>query len=96
MDGFAVCRTYVPPGDLPDHHINQRATVGPRTNVIRGAEAGADDYDVTKPVGSRDELAARVRALLRGARPGPSRRLPASGDSGSTRNRGRVATRTRE
>ena len=64
MDGFAVCRAVRARGDLPIIMITAR---GGAEDVIRGLEAGADDY-VTKPVGA-SELAARIRALLRRARP---------------------------
>ena len=64
MDGFAVCRAVRSRGDLPTIVITARSG---SEDVIRGLEAGADDY-VTKPV-VPSELAARVRALLRRARP---------------------------
>ena len=64
MDGFAVCRTVRSRGDLPIIVITARSG---SEDVIAGLEAGADDY-VTKPVVA-SELAARIRALLRRARP---------------------------
>jgi two-component system, OmpR family, response regulator MtrA len=74
MDGFAVCRTVRSQGDLPIIVITARSG---SEDVIRGLEAGADDY-VTKPVVA-SELAARVRALLRRARP-PVPAVLAAGD----------------
>jgi two-component system response regulator MtrA len=67
MDGFAVCRAVRERSDLPIIMITARSE---STDVIRGLESGADDY-VTKPVVA-SELAARVRALLRRARPEPA------------------------
>jgi DNA-binding response OmpR family regulator len=64
MDGFAVCRTVRARGDLPIIVITARSG---SEDVIAGLEAGADDY-LTKPVVA-SELAARIRALLRRARP---------------------------
>lgn len=64
MDGFAVCRSVRSRGDLPIIMITARSG---SQDVIAGLEAGADDY-VAKPVVA-SELAARVRALLRRARP---------------------------
>ena len=64
MDGFAVCRRVRDRGDLPIIMITARSG---SADVVRGLEAGADDY-VTKPLVA-SELAARVRALLRRARP---------------------------
>ena len=64
MDGFSVCRAVRSSGDLPIIMITARSG---SEDVIRGLEAGADDY-VSKPV-IASELAARVRALLRRARP---------------------------
>ena len=89
MDGFAVCRTVRSQGDLPIIVITARSGL---EDVIRGLEAGADDY-VTKPVVA-SELAARVRALLRRARP-PVPTVLAAGDVKIHPDRG-VATRRGE
>ncbi len=89
MDGFAVCRTVRSQGDLPIIIITARSE---SEDVIRGLEAGADDY-VTKPVVA-SELAARVRALLRRARP-PSPAVLFAGDVRIELDRG-VATRRGE
>ena len=67
MDGFAVCRSIRQRGDLPVIMITARSG---SADVVQGLEAGADDY-VSKPVVA-SELAARVRALLRRARPSES------------------------
>jgi two-component system response regulator MtrA len=90
MDGFAVCRTVRSQGDLPIIVITARSG---SEDVIRGLEAGADDY-VTKPVVA-SELAARVRALLRRARPPPVPTVLAAGDVRIHPERG-VATRRGE
>jgi two-component system, OmpR family, response regulator MtrA len=88
MDGFAVCRSVRSRGDLPIIMITAR---GGAEDVIRGLEAGADDY-VTKPVGA-SELAARIRALLRRAR--PEKHVIPAGDVVIDADRG-VATRAGE
>ncbi len=88
MDGFAVCRALRSRGDLPIIMLTAR---GGAEDVIRGLEAGADDY-VTKPVGA-SELAARIRALLRRAR--PEKPVLAAGDVQIHPDRG-VATRRGE
>ena len=87
MDGFAVCRTVRSQGDLPIIMITARSG---SEDVIRGLEAGADDY-VTKPVVA-SELAARVRALLRRARAAGAAAVLAAGDVRIHPDRG-VATR---
>jgi two-component system response regulator MtrA len=69
MDGFAVCRTIRRDGDLPIIMITARSETA---DVVRGLEAGADDY-VAKPAVA-SELAARVRALLRRAHKHPGGR----------------------
>jgi two-component system, OmpR family, response regulator MtrA len=64
MDGLRVCARIREQGDLPIIMVTARTA---SHEVIAGLEAGADDY-VTKPVDA-GELSARVRALLRRARP---------------------------
>jgi two-component system response regulator MtrA len=88
MDGFSVCRTVRSRGDLPIIMITARSA---SEDVVRGLEAGADDY-VTKPVVA-SELAARIRALLRRARPGkPEPTVIRTGDVEIHADRG-IATR---
>ena len=65
IDGLRVCAAIRERSDLPIIMVTARAA---SQEVIAGLEAGADDY-VTKPVDA-DELAARIRALLRRAKPG--------------------------
>jgi two-component system, OmpR family, response regulator MtrA len=60
VDGLTVCRALRDRGELPIIIITARSET---QDVIRGLEAGADDY-VTKPLVA-SELAARIRALLR-------------------------------
>ncbi|WP_028933268.1 response regulator transcription factor [Pseudonocardia spinosispora] len=68
IDGLAVCEQLRAKGDLPIIIITARSGTA---DVIKGLEAGADDY-VTKPLVA-SELAARIRALLRRSAPrGPS------------------------
>lgn len=64
IDGITVCRRVRERGDLPVIMVTARAE---SRDVIRGLEAGADDY-VTKPLVAQ-ELAARIRALLRRVQP---------------------------
>jgi DNA-binding response OmpR family regulator len=67
MDGFAVCRAIRRTSDVPILMVTARADTH---DVVAGLEAGADDY-VTKPFQPK-ELSARIRALLRRARPAAS------------------------
>ena len=61
IDGLEVCRRMRAAGDLtPVLMLTARAEVGER---VEGLEAGADDY-LAKPF-AREELVARLRALLR-------------------------------
>lgn len=64
MNGFDVCRAIRSGSNTPIILITARAAEDDR---LRGFEAGADDY-VTKPFSPR-EVVARVRAVLRRARP---------------------------
>ena len=64
MDGFELCRSIRRASDVPIVMVTARADTH---DVVAGLEAGADDY-VTKPFQPK-ELSARIRALLRRARP---------------------------
>jgi two-component system response regulator MprA len=64
MDGLEVCRRLRDQGEAPVLMLTARDTVPDR---VQGLDAGADDY-LVKPF-EMDELLARVRALLRRARP---------------------------
>ena len=72
IDGFEVCRRIRAAHDVPVVMLTAR---GDDTDRIVGLEIGADDY-VPKPFNPR-ELLARMRAVLRRARPaGSEERLP--------------------
>ena len=64
IDGFETCRTLRRQSTVPVIMVTARSDTH---DVVAGLEAGADDY-VTKPFVAK-ELAARIRALLRRARP---------------------------
>ena len=64
MDGFELCRSLRRGSDVPIVMVTARADTH---DVVAGLEAGADDY-LTKPFAPK-ELSARIRALLRRARP---------------------------
>ena len=64
MDGFECCRALRRSSAVPIIIVTARSDTH---DVVAGLEAGADDY-VTKPFVAK-ELAARIRALLRRARP---------------------------
>jgi DNA-binding response OmpR family regulator len=64
IDGFELCRTIRRNSDVPILMVTARTDTH---DVVAGLEAGADDY-VTKPFQPK-ELSARIRALLRRARP---------------------------
>lgn len=69
MDGLEVARRIRSASDVPIIMLTARDAVPDR---VAGLEAGADDY-LVKPF-DFDELLARIRALLRRARPAESRR----------------------
>jgi len=64
LDGLEVARTIRRESDLPIIMLTARVEEDDR---LQGLEVGADDY-ITKPFSPR-ELVARVRAVLRRARP---------------------------
>jgi DNA-binding response OmpR family regulator len=69
MDGLEVCRTLRRLSDVPIVMVTARTDTH---DVVAGLEAGADDY-LTKPFQPK-ELSARIRALLRRAKPAESGR----------------------
>jgi two-component system response regulator MprA len=64
LDGLEVCRRLRAGGPTPILMLTAKESVSDR---VQGLDAGADDY-LVKPF-EFDELVARVRALLRRARP---------------------------
>lgn len=64
MNGFELCRNLRRSSDVPIVMVTARIDTH---DVVAGLEAGADDY-LTKPFAPK-ELSARIRALLRRARP---------------------------
>jgi two-component system KDP operon response regulator KdpE len=63
LDGYAVCRRLRTFSDTPVIMLTAKAL---ESDMLRGFEAGADDY-LTKPFSAK-ELLARVRAVLRRCR----------------------------
>src|SRR4051795_7490891 len=60
LDGVEVCRRLRESGDVPILMLTARDSIDSR---VEGLDSGADDY-LVKPF-ERDELLARLRALLR-------------------------------
>ncbi|MHB8682569.1 MAG: response regulator [Acidimicrobiales bacterium] len=75
MDGFETCRQLRRASQVPVIMVTARTGT---QDVVAGLEAGADDY-VTKPFVAK-ELSARVRALLRRARPAEAAAVITVGD----------------
>lgn len=69
LDGITVCRRLRERSDVPIIVVTAR---GEEIDRVLGLELGADDY-VVKPFGFR-ELLARMRAVMRRARPDPEDR----------------------
>jgi DNA-binding response OmpR family regulator len=67
IDGVEVCRRLRERSAMPVIVVTARS---PERDRVQALDAGADDY-IVKPFGF-DELAARMRAVLRRARPGGS------------------------
>ena len=64
MDGFTVAQKVRASSSVPILMLTARAA---QADIVHGLDSGADDY-LLKPFGA-EELAARVRALLRRGRP---------------------------
>ena len=64
MDGLTVCRRV---REFSEVYVIMITAWGREEDIVRGLEAGADDY-LPKPFGV-DQLLARVKAVLRRARP---------------------------
>jgi two-component system response regulator MprA len=64
LDGLEVCQRLRAAGNVPILMLTAKDTVADR---VEGLDAGADDY-LVKPF-EFDELLARIRALLRRAKP---------------------------
>jgi DNA-binding response OmpR family regulator len=92
MDGFELCRSLRRSSDVPIVMVTARADTH---DVVAGLEAGADDY-LTKPFAPK-ELSARIRALLRRARPtSPGHARLAFGDLEIIPDEGKVLLGSRE
>lgn len=92
IDGFEVCRSLRRVSDVPIVMVTARADTH---DVVAGLEAGADDY-LTKPFAPK-ELSARIRALLRRARPtDPEMTQMRFGDLEISPEEGRVAVDSKE
>jgi len=70
LDGLEVCKRLRAASDVPILMLTAKDSIADR---VEGLDAGADDY-LVKPF-AFDELLARVRALLRRARPPQSEAL---------------------
>ena len=67
ISGIEICRRFRAMAETKDIPIIMLTARGEEADRIRGLETGADDY-IVKPY-SPAEMVARVRALLRRARP---------------------------
>ena len=91
MDGFELCRSIRRQSDVPIIMVTARNDTH---DVVAGLEAGADDY-MTKPFVPK-ELSARIRALLRRAKPPqPGHARLAFGDLELIPDEGKVLRRRR-
>ncbi len=96
MSGFEVCRELRRRSDVPIVMLTAKTDTH---DIVAGLECGADDY-VTKPFEVK-ELAARLRALLRRARPSSTPGGIVAGtlevipDAGVVRRAGEPVTLTR-
>lgn len=94
LSGIEICRRIRARPELRDMPIIMLTARGEEADRIRGLNTGADDY-LTKPF-SLPELVARVRALLRRARPTISAEVATFGDLMLDRETRRVHRSARE
>ena len=94
LSGIEICRRIRARSELRDMPIIMLTARGEEADRIRGLNTGADDY-LTKPF-SLPELVARVRALLRRARPTISSEVATFGDLMLDRETRRVHRSSRE
>lgn len=94
LSGIEICRRIRARAELRDMPVIMLTARGEEADRIRGLDTGADDY-LTKPF-SIPELIARVRALLRRARPTISSEVATFGDLVLDRETRRVHRATRE
>ena len=94
LSGIEICRRIRARAELRDMPVIMLTARGEEADRIRGLDTGADDY-LTKPF-SIPELVARVRAVLRRARPTISAEVATFGDLMLDRETRRVHRGERE
>ncbi len=94
LSGIEICRRIRARTEMRDMPIIMMTARGEETDRVRGLDTGADDY-LTKPF-SIPELTARVRALLRRARPTIASGMATFGDLALDRETRRVHRGERE
>lgn len=94
LSGIEICRRIRARSELRDMPVIMLTARGEEADRIRGLDTGADDY-LSKPF-SVPELVARVRALLRRARPTISSGVATFGDLVLDRETRRVRRADRE
>lgn len=94
LSGIEICRRIRSRSEMRDMPIIMMTARGEESDRIRGLDTGADDY-LTKPF-SIPELTARVRALLRRARPTIASDMATFGDLALDRETRRVHRANKE
>ena len=94
LSGLEICRRIRARTELCDMPVIMMTARGEESDRVRGLDTGADDY-LTKPF-SVPELIARIRALLRRARPTISTDMASFGDLTLDRETRRVHRAGRE
>ena len=94
VSGIEVCRRVRGRAELRDTPIIMLTARGEEEDRVRGLDTGADDY-LTKPF-SMSELTARIRAVLRRARPALAGDVATFGDIALDRETRRVHRGRRE